>query len=549
MQTLKLILKSISEKERVTLIIAFAIFVFALTITIAKTIEERGTSAPVRGGSYVEGVIGQPIMVNPVFSSNQADKDISALVYADIASLISDWKISDDGREYSVKLKEGLLWSDGEPLTSDDVLFTIQTIQNPDARSPLVKDWQGVEMERVSQLQVKFTLPAPYVFFTKNLKNTRLIPRHIFGSIPIENMGLSEYNLEPVASGPYKFASFAKRKDGFITEYRLVTNEQYEGQKPYIEQFSFNYYASTADLIKDLRLRKIDGFGSALPLGAETRSLPRVKIENTPMPRYYAIFLNSVNNPALKDKNLRTALGMAINKEKIINKVFKGNATPIESPLFKNLISFDPQSTLGTATTPQWTEMQTSSSYDAENAARIIADLKTKDIKLNLVIPKVPFLEKVAESIKEDWLGAGISDVTITEKDTTTLIGDYVKTRNYEMLMFGNIYENPADLFPFWHSSQRFYPGLNLSIYQSTEADKLMEAIRQKNDPKSQRINLERLDTLLQNDGPAIFLFSMPYFYVRSSLLNGFNPGVITSPEDRFANVTDWNLASVRILK
>lgn len=549
MQTLKLILKSISEKERVTLIIAFAIFVFALTVTIAKTIEEQSAAAPVRGGSYIEGVVGQPIMVNPVFSSNQADKDISALVYADISSLISDWKLSDDGREYSVKLKEGLVWSDGEPLTSDDVLFTIQTIQNPDARSPLVKDWQGVEMERVSQLQVKFTLPAPYVFFTKNLKNTRLIPKHIFGSIPIENMALSEYNLEPVASGPYKFESFSKQKDGFITEYRLVANEQYEGQKPYIEQFSFDFYASTDDLIKDLRLRKIDGFGSALPLGAETRSLPRVKIENTPMPRYYAIFLNSVNNPALKDRNLRIALQMAINKEKITNDVFKGNATPITSPLFKNLISFDPQSTLGTATTPQWTETQSSSSYDAENAARIIAGLKTKDIKLNLVIPKVPFLEKAAESIKEDWLGAGISEVTITEEDTATLMDDFVKTRNYEMLLFGNIYENPADLFPFWHSSQRFYPGLNLSIYQSTEADKLMEAVRQKNDPESQRINLERLDALLQNEEPAIFLFSMPYFYVHSSLLNGFNPGAITSPEDRFGNVAEWNLASVRILK
>lgn len=549
MQTLKLILRSISEKERVTLTIAFAIFVFALTVTVAKTIEEKGAAAPVQGGAYVEGVVGQPIMVNPVFSSNQADKDISALVYSDIGSLISDWKLSDDGREYAVKLKEGLLWSDGEPLTSDDILFTVQTIQNPDARSPLVKDWQGVEMERVSQLQVKFTLPAPYVFFTKNLKNTRLIPRHIFGAIPIENMGLSEYNLEPVGSGPYAFAGFSKRKDGFITEYRLVANKNYEGEKAYIDQFSFDFYASTEELIADLRLRKIDGFGSALPLGAETRSLPRITIENAPMPRYYAIFMNTVNNPALKDRNLRSALQMAINKEKITNEVFKGNVTPIESPLFKNLISFDPQNALGTSTIPQWSSTDTHPSYDAEGAARIIAGLKTKDIRLNLAIPKVPFLEKTAELIKEDWLSAGIADVTITEEDTATLMDQYVKTRNYEMLMFGNVYENPADLFPFWHSSQRFYPGLNLSIYQNTEADRLIEAIRQKDDPEAQRQNLERLETILQNDDPAIFLFSMPYFYVHSSLLKGFNPGTMTSPEDRFRNIAEWNLASIRILQ
>ncbi|MCX6788289.1 MAG: ABC transporter substrate-binding protein [Candidatus Jorgensenbacteria bacterium] len=549
MQTLKLLLKSISQKERVTLTIAFAIFVFALTVTIAKTIEEKGASAPVRGGSYTEGVVGQPIMINPIFSSNQTDRDISALVYSDMTSLISDWKISDDGREYSVKLKEGLVWSDKEPLTSDDIIFTIQTIQNPDARSALIKDWQGVEMERVSQLQVKFILPSPYVFFTKNLKNTRLIPKHIFGSIPIENISLSEYNLEPIGSGPYKFSAFSKRKDGFITEYKLITNENFEGQKPYIEQFAFDFYSSSEDLLKDLRLRRIDGFGSSLPLGAETQSLPRVKIENVDMPRYYAIFMNAINNPELKDKNLRVALGMAINKEKIKSEIFKGNVSSMDSPLFKNLVSFEPQTTLAEKVIPQWTPTDSIPSYDPEVASRLIAGLKNKEIKLNLVIPKVPFLKKVAEQIKEDWLSSGISEVTITEDDTATLMNDYVKTRNYELLLFGNVYENPADLFPFWHSSQRFYPGLNLSIYQNTEADGLMEVVRQKNDPETQKKNLERVETILKNDAPATFLFSMPYFYVHSSLLNGFNPGSITSPEDRFTNVAEWNLSSVRILK
>lgn len=549
MQTLKLLLKSISQKERVTLTIAFAIFVFALTVTIAKTIEEKGASAPVRGGSYTEGVVGQPIMINPIFSSNQTDRDISALVYSDMTSLISDWKISDDGREYSVKLKEGLVWSDKEPLTSDDIIFTIQTIQNPDARSALIKDWQGVEMERVSQLQVKFILPSPYVFFTKNLKNTRLIPKHIFGSIPIENISLSEYNLEPIGSGPYKFSAFSKRKDGFITEYKLITNENFEGQKPYIEQFAFDFYSSSEDLLKDLRLRRIDGFGSSLPLGAETQSLPRVKIENVDMPRYYAIFMNAINNPELKDKNLRVALGMAINKEKIKSEIFKGNVSSMDSPLFKNLVSFEPQTTLAEKVIPQWTPTDSIPSYDPEVASRLIAGLKNKEIKLNLVIPKVPFLKKVAEQIKEDWLSSGISEVTITEDDTATLMNDYVKTRNYELLLFGNVYENPADLFPFWHSSQRFYPGLNLSIYQNTEADGLMEVVRQKNGPETQKKNLERVETILKNDAPATFLFSMPYFYVHSSLLNGFNPGSITSPEDRFTNVAEWNLSSVRILK
>ncbi len=550
MQTIKLFLKALTKEERGALTIVGVVFALSLVAFSIVVIEERSMLVPIAGGAYTEGLIGQPVIINPILSSNQTDKDISALLFSPLFSLLSDWKVSDDGREYNVKLKEGLVWDDGEPLTSDDILFTLQTIQDPDARSPLAKDWQSIVAERVSQLQVKFTLPTPYVFFTENLKRVRIIPKHIFGAIPIENVRLSEYNLEPVGDGPYKFERYAKRKDGFITEYRLAVNERYAGTRPYIDHFSFMLYANQDELLKDFRLRRVNGFGSALPLGNEVQSLPRVTMELVPMPRYYAIFLNAVNNPALKDARLRDALNRAINKEKLVEDVFKGRAAVVNSPLMKQLVTFAPQDSLGTSTTPQWDGMATSDVvYDPEGAARAIAALKTNDLKLTLTIPNVPFIEKAAERIKEDWLAAGISEVNIDAEDPNTLANDYIKTRNYELLLFGNIYENPADLFPFWHSSQRFYPGLNLSLYQNLEVDRLIETIRQKNDPASQEQALSRLDTLIANDDPAVFLFSLPYFYAHASRLAGFAPGVMTAPEDRFDNVEQWSVAVVRVLK
>ncbi len=550
MQTIKLVLKALTRDERNALTIAFLAFFVALAAFAFVTVEGKSAYVPIAGGSYAEGVIGQPIMVNPVLSENQADKDVSALIYSPLFSLLDDWKVSDDGREYTVKLKEGLVWDDAKPLTSDDILFTVQTIQDPDARSPLAKDWQGITVERLSQLQVKFTLPTPYVFFTENLKRVKIIPKHIFGAIPIENVHLSEYNLEPVGNGPYKFEQYAKRKDGFITEYRLSVNEHYAGTRPYIDNFSFKFYATQDDLIKDFRLRRVNGFGSTLPLGSDIQELPRVTMEAVPMPRYYAIFMNAVNNPALKDANLRYALNAAINKEKIVAETFKGRGGVIESPVFKGLIKFEPQDALGTTTVPQWLGSATSSpAYDPVGAARTIAGLKTKDIKLTLVVPHMSFLEKAAELIKEDWIAAGISDVSIVTEEPNTIANDYVKPRNYELLLFGNIYENPADLFPFWHSSQRFYPGLNLSLYQNNEADRLMELIRQKNDAGIQEQSLMRLETVIQNDTPSVFLFTLPYFYAHTSQLAGFAPGKITAPEDRFKNVEQWSVAVVRVLK
>ncbi|MFA6365422.1 MAG: ABC transporter substrate-binding protein [Candidatus Paceibacterota bacterium] len=542
MQSLKLILKAFSSRERFLLSVSSSLFLITLIAISALTIQEKSVYVPVRGGAYAEGVIGQPIMINPILSDNQTDQDLSALLFSNIFDLLSDTKSSEDGREYTVKLKQNLMWDDGKPLTTDDLLFTIQTIQNPAARSPFAKDWQGVSVERVSQLQVNFSLPTPYVFFIENLKRTRIIPKHIFGAIPVENINLSSYTLEPVGNGPYKFEGFSKRKDGFITEYNLVTNPFFAGTPAYIEHFSFRFYTTLEELAKDLKLRRVQGFGNTLPISTEIGSLPRTISEAVSMPRYYAIFMNAVNNPILKDKNLRVALAMAIDKEKIIKEVFRGNARAINSPIFSELASF--------GNTPEAT---TSSSqgiaYDPETAARTIASLKTKDIVLNLVIPEIPFLEKTAELIKEDWLAAGIKEVTIFPLSIDVLTSDAIKTRNYDLLLFGNIYENPGDLFPFWHSSQRFYPGLNLSLYQNTEVDRFIETVRQKSNVTTEQDGLRRLNTLITNDAPAVFLFSTPYFYTHTTNLGGFAPGFITAPSDRFREVQSWYVTKARVLK
>lgn len=550
MHTIKLVLAALTRNERKAIIIAFAALLIALAAWIFITLQEKSVLIPVAGGTYTEGIVGQPIMVNPILSERQTDKDLSALLFSPLFSLLDDWNSSPDGKTYTVKLKEGLTWDDGVPLTSDDVLFTVDTIQDPAARSPLGKDWQGIIMERTSQLQVKFTLPTPYVFFTENLKRTRLIPKHIFSAIPIDNVRLSDYNLEPVGSGPFAFERLAKRRDGFITEYRLKVNEHYSGARPHIDHFTITFYSTQDDLLADMRLRRVQGFGSTLPLSTEIKNLPRITEDAVAMPRYYALFMNAVNNSALKDADLRNALGLAINKEKLVRDVFKEYGAPLDSPILKTLVRFEPQDALGTTTIPQWQNTSTSTpEYDPVRAARSIAAMKIKDIRLSLVVPHIAIFEKAAEVIKQDWLAAGIAEVNVRSENVDTITNNLIPSRNYELLLFGNTYENPADIFPFWHSSQRFSPGLNLSLYQSLEADRLMETVRQKNDAAVQGQSLARLEALLQRDTPAIPLFSLPYFYVHTSSLAGFAPEMFVTPEDRFRNVEQWSMATARVLK
>ncbi|RJQ27763.1 hypothetical protein C4565_04725 [Candidatus Parcubacteria bacterium] len=530
MQSIKLIIKNITHKERVLLFVAGSILILALIGIIALTIQTKGVMKPVRGGTFTEGIIGQPVMVNPVGAETVADKDLVALLYSPLSDLVNTIEVSPDRKQYAVKLKEDLLWSDGEHLTSDDVIFTIELIQKMGNDSPLYTEWQGVSVTRESELQTVMTISQPFTFFERNIQTLRIIPRHIFGSIPPKNLRLSAYNFEPVGSGPYVVESIDKRKDGFITEYNLSENKLYAGTPPFIPNFSIKFFADMDALIHEAELRTIQGFGITNFVPDEVFSLPRIAIKAISMPRYYALFFNQTNNPALQNRELRNALNKAINKDRIIKDILKEQGTRIEGPLLRQLAGIE----------------KIPSTYEPEEAARVIS--ATDNLTLAVVIPEIPILEAVAEKVREDWISAGVGEVNIYPLPISD-IQEVIKSRNYDVLLFGNTYKNTADLFPFWHSSFRFSPGMNLSLYKNSEVDKTLEDIRQTKEITQTQIDrLIKIDEQIMSDAPASFLFSMPYFYVHTTRMDGGFPDVMFDVSDRFLNVSSWNVNRVRVI-
>jgi len=537
---------SFTSRERLGFWIGCGAFALGALALISLVIEERSSFVPVAGGTYIEGSVGQPIIINPIVSGNPADQDLSALLFAPLKDLLSiPPEPSPDGRTYTLKLKENLMWDDGTPLTSDDVLFSIKTTQDPETRSPLEGGWQGIAAERVSEIQIRLTLPTPFAFFTDTILQFRPIPEHIFGSIPIQNLRLSSYNLQPVGSGPFKFKDFSKRKDGFITRYRMIRNERYAGTASYIDEFIFQFYEEWDGLLSDFSRRRIQGYGSLTPTSDNSRART-VSTEQFPMPRYYAIFLNSVTNSALKEKQVRYALAYAIDKKKLAREVLGDESFAIDSPFFMSLIrslpdyssfaldSFDANSI--------WR-----ADYNPEEARKLLELAKKTDVVLTLSVPDVDFLKKIAFSLKEAWEAVGIRSVEIETLPPQEL-ENAIRPRNYEALLFGNVLQHPLDLFPFWHSSQRFYPGLNLSLYQNIDVDKQMEAMRQTPDITKNAARLEIINTALTGDLPALFLFSLPYVYVHTDRVMGIVPSPLVTPSDRFRDVTKWYMSKARII-
>ncbi len=507
------LLKKLSQRELYSLYGALAVFVVSGTILAGVIFVQKTVEIPVPGGEWREGVVGQPIFVNPVVSGNDADRDISKLVFANLGTL-AEIRQENNAKEWVVRLKEDLKWQDKTKITSDDIIFTIETILNPDSHSPLYQSFEGAVVSRVSELETRFTLPAPYVFFETTLKNLEPIPKHIFGNIPALNFRLSNYVLEPIASGPYVFDSYKKNKNGFIEEYRLKVNPDYS-PKPYISRFVFKFFTSEAEAIAAYNAGTIDGLTVSDPENLDQIRV-RHSVERLAAPRYYAVFINQSLASSLKDLKARAALDQAIDKQALVENIFKGFAVPIKGP-----------------------------TKDAEPTE--VEGLIPEGSTFNLTIADIPVLRKTAEAIKADWQKIGVETnivpLSITE------ISESIRKRDYQMILFGNILNNPEDFYSFWHSSKRFYPGLNLALYQNSRVDSLIERIRAEVDPGQRLVDVARLGDLIASDFPAIFLYSPDYLYIASPKLKGFESASVITPTDRLENIETWYIKTTRQLK
>ncbi len=553
MKFLTRLFKNLSRPERWIFVVAGLIFVIAFIFTASNVLYGSTEPVPVSGGEYIEGVIGQPVFINPVLANSEADRDLTELVFSNLSDLAESYKKNENAQVWNVRLKENIFWDDNIPITSDDVIFTLKSIQNSDSNSPLLSLWQGIVAERVSEMEVKLTLPETYVFFESTLKDIKIIPKHIFDSIPAANFRLSDYNLEPVGSGPFKFVSFEKSRSGFISEYRFVRNELYSGQKPYLEKMVFKFYKNEEEVIKDFNLGIIDGFGGINPKKLDEINIGH-RLFEIRFPKYYAIFFNSYNQDILEDKNVRLALTYATDRKNLIEKVFNDKALAVEGPLVLGMKGYaaeqeDEREIFSLEKANQVLESDGWKLND-EGIREKNINKEPRRLEFNLVVPEIPFLVETADLIREDWSKAGIklNNVVLPAQEVNN---GPIKTRNYEMLLFGNVFESidSPDLSSFWHSSERFYPGLNLALYENGTADNLIQSIRKNlNDLKRQN-DLSSLQSLIMQDRPAIFLFSPHYLYVVKNKLNGFNEKFISSASDRFENVENWYVKTARAFK
>ena len=510
-------------------------------------------SIPAYGGSYTEGIIGQIQYLNPLLSlSNSVDTDINTLIYNSLfeydkrvltPSLVSSYTISDDQKTYTFKLKDNIYWHDGTKLTSDDVIFTMKTAQDPNYKSPLFVTFKDVKATKIDDLDFSFTLADVYSPFLNSL-TFGILPKHIWQDISYTQFPLSEYNLKPIGTGPYKFKTLSKSKEGFIQSYTVESNNGYFKKKPYISEVTFKFLADTQEAIDAIKDKKVNGINFLNQNEIKSLNTKNININNFNLPQYTALFFNSSLNSLLKDTYIRKALTIGTDKDAIINNVFGGNAEKVETIFFKNMIGYDPSFKDYDFNPSSAVDLLESNGWKRDPTTGIMAN---GDKKLEFTLTAVSNTDSqlVAEEIKKQWEKLGIK-LNIQYTDQDSVKEDVLKPRNYEILLYGEILGGSSDPFPFWHSSQIENPGLNLSLYNNKEVDQAIEKARKTTNKDDIQDLYKFVQQKIKDDMPAIFLFNPNYNYITTKDAHIVNDKEITTPSERFNNIQDWYIKTTK---
>jgi len=525
---------------------------------------------PEEGGSLTEGVIGAPRFINPLIAISDAERDLVSLVYSGLmrsdnsGGLITDlaekYEISEDGLTYTFTLKPNAVWHDGEKVTTDDIIFTIQRAKDPVLKSTKRAAWEGVSVEKVDDMVVKFNLKKPYSPFLENM-TLGILPKHIWQNIPSEQMLYSEFNTKPIGSGSYKIESIAKDASGNVNSYTLIPNEQFVLGSPYLKQITLKFYLSEGDAIdayKKKQITSISGVSPATVGEIVQKCDAENKCENysnqlktVDLPRTFAVFFNQNKSKVLLQKEVRQALLLATDKEKLVQEVLRGYGVTLEHPI--------PQGTLGSlAPEEEAVSIDEAKKVLAKNGWKLNQNgIFEKELSKKEVITlefsistsgESEELKSIANLIKEMWekIGAKVEVNFFETGDLQNAIAE----RNYESLLFGESIGHDPDPFVFWHSSQKNYPGSNVAMYTNSKVDKLLEDARKTLDAEERTSKYAEFQEEVQKDIPAIFLFSPSFIYALPNDIKGTENMVsVTISSERFSQVYKWYTQTNKIWK
>lgn len=533
--------------------------------TPLPTATPQKVKIPIRGGRYTEAVVGGvPTAINPLLPETMTDPNVTSLVFSGLTKLDGNGNIYGDladkidldpqGKVYTFRIRDNATWQDGQPVTPQDVLFTIRLVQDPRfPGDPALADfWRTVTVELPGGNQVRFTLAdryAPFLSYT----TLGLLPQHLLGGIKAEELRDLPFNLQPVGTGPYRFVNLepagpAVNLTLWTKHYQALTESAY-----FVQELRFQYYPSfelALEAAKQAKQTGVMGLADVpvTSIGQAAAALnpndkdPQWRFYGYNVAAYTALVFN-FQSPIFGDRAVRQAVSYAIDREMLVRNAMGGQALPGDGPIHPSSWAYkderakrpyDPTLAKQTLDAAGWKQKAADQPRENASGQKLTFTIVTNG---NGERPLVAGL--VATQLRAVGFEVQVDTTAVSSFD---LQRTYLEPHRFDAAIFGwnNLLGDP-DPYILWHSTQAD-SGYNFANFRDAEADQLLENGRRATNPAERRILYNQFQDLFASEVPAVVLYYPRYIVAVSAKVNGVEADTIDTPADRFRGLARWFL-------
>jgi peptide/nickel transport system substrate-binding protein len=495
------------------------------------------------GGTLVIGAEADADAIVPTSAFAVTGTDVMARLFASLGrtnddmvsyrpELAASWDTTADGKSLTFHLRPDARWHDGAPIRAGDVVFTLDACRDPRAAWPHVRWLEHITgVTALDSLTVRFDFDAVYPYMLMDANVARPMPRHLLGGVAPESLRSAAFNRAPVGSGPFRFAEWRPQERIVLDANR----DAFDG-RPYVDRIVWKIIPDQTRLLEEIKSGEIDVYCKVPPHAvAALETNPAIRVVRVPSRSY--VFLGWQNTHAiLRDRDVRRALGMAVDRKRIFETLAYGLGTLTPGPIMPFQASFDSTA----APLP----------YDPAESRRLLAAAGFRDADGDGVLERggKPFViemltnanselrKEIIVAVQEDLAKVGVKIVPAIAEWTTYV--DRLNTKRFESVCGGWSVSIKEDLSSVWHSRAIAGNNNNCSFSNAT-ADSLLDLLATERDPERRKAINRAVQRILIDDAPACFLFNLDDVHAFRSAVRNARPTTYSWAN----NIERWYLA------